>query len=197
MTVIEVLSSVDDSGMRIQSPGVGRFSGQPRNGTFVSAGDVVGKLQIMNTVFHLILPQGVGGRVAVDTERDRVIDVDYGRELFYLKSQMEFQEESSGREIPGGNRASGNEAGEAEEGFVIIAFTTGIFYRKPSPDVPPYVTEGQKIEKGKILGLIEVMKTFNHIVFHGTDTATTGTVKRIYMADAAEVKLGEPLFLIS
>jgi biotin carboxyl carrier protein len=90
-----------------------------------------------------------------------------------------------------------SEAGKlSEEGYVVKAFTTGIFYAKPSPDSPPFVTQGQDIEKGKALGLIEVMKTFNHIVFQGTDKSDTGRIKKILVNDAQEVKLGQPLFLI-
>ena len=56
--------------------------------------------------------------------------------------------------------------------------------------------EGQKIEKGKVLGLIEVMKTFNHVVFQGTDTSESGVIKKILVEDAQEVKLGEGLFVV-
>jgi acetyl-CoA carboxylase biotin carboxyl carrier protein len=84
----------------------------------------------------------------------------------------------------------------AEEGHVITAFTTGIFYRKSSPDAPPYVEEGETVEKGKVLGLIEVMKTFNHIIFTGTDSSNSGKIKKIFVKDSQEVKLNQPLFLI-
>ena len=89
-----------------------------------------------------------------------------------------------------------NHQQDTDEGFLIRASTTGIFYRKPSPEVPPYVEEGQKIEKGKVLGLIEVMKTFNHIVFQGTNKSEMGIIKKILVADAQEVKLGDGLFVI-
>ncbi len=79
---------------------------------------------------------------------------------------------------------------------MVRAFTTGLFYARPSPDSPPFVTAGEEIEKGKALGLIEIMKTFNHIIFHGTDKADTGKIKKIYVKDGQEVKLGQPLFLI-
>ena len=52
------------------------------------------------------------------------------------------------------------------------------------------------MKKGEILGLIEVMKTFNHILFQGTGDSDTGVVEKIYAQDAQEVQLGEKLFLI-
>jgi len=40
---------------------------------------------------------------------------------------------------------------------------SGIFYRSPSPSSPPYVREGDNIQKGQVLCIIEAMKVFNEI----------------------------------
>ena len=39
----------------------------------------------------------------------------------------------------------------------------GTFYRRPSPDAAPYVEEGDSVEAGDVVGLIEIMKTFHEI----------------------------------
>ncbi|MFY0543823.1 acetyl-CoA carboxylase [Brevibacillus sp. H7] len=39
----------------------------------------------------------------------------------------------------------------------------GIFYRRPSPEMPEYVQEGDSIHAGDVVGLIEVMKNFYEI----------------------------------
>ena len=39
----------------------------------------------------------------------------------------------------------------------------GTFYRKPAPDQPPYKAEGDKVAMGDVIGLIEVMKSFNEV----------------------------------
>lgn len=36
----------------------------------------------------------------------------------------------------------------------------GMFYRKPSPDEPVYVEEGQEVQVGDVIGLVEVMKQY-------------------------------------
>lgn len=46
---------------------------------------------------------------------------------------------------------------------IIISPVPGVFYRKPSPTEPEYVTEGQEVKAGDIIGLIEVMKNFYEI----------------------------------
>lgn len=39
----------------------------------------------------------------------------------------------------------------------------GTFYRKPSPDEPPFVEDGGSMEAGAVIGLVEVMKTFHEV----------------------------------
>lgn len=39
----------------------------------------------------------------------------------------------------------------------------GTFYRRPSPDEPPFVEDGGSVSAGDTIGLIEVMKTFHEI----------------------------------
>lgn len=85
---------------------------------------------------------------------------------------------------------------KTEKGFIVRAFTTGIFYRKVSPDTPPYVEVGQKIKKGKVLCLIEVMKTFNQVLFQGTKISEFGIIEKILVEDVTEVKQGQALFII-
>ncbi|GIV19257.1 MAG: hypothetical protein KatS3mg023_1008 [Armatimonadota bacterium] len=40
---------------------------------------------------------------------------------------------------------------------------TGVFYRAPSPDAPPYVDRGDFVEEGQTICLIEAMKVFNEV----------------------------------
>lgn len=39
----------------------------------------------------------------------------------------------------------------------------GTFYRRPAPDKPFYKNEGDAVAVGEIIGLIEVMKSFNEV----------------------------------
>jgi len=40
---------------------------------------------------------------------------------------------------------------------------SGVFYRRPAPDQPPYVEVGHAVKKKQILGLLETMKVFQKI----------------------------------
>ena len=45
----------------------------------------------------------------------------------------------------------------------IKAPVPGTFYRRPSPEEDPYANEGDRIENGQVIGLVEVMKNFNEV----------------------------------
>jgi len=181
----------EDSQIRILSPAVGFYSEMPREKTFVTGGAMIGKLTVLNTSFFIYLPENVSGIVSYSESPDRIVNVGYRDELFRLTAEQT----EIVRQISGAEKIESNDE-FAENGFVVRAFTTGIFYRRPSPDAAPYVEEGQQIEKGKVLGLIEVMKTFNHIIFQGTENSNSGVVKKILVQDGQEVKLDQPLFVI-
>ncbi len=192
---IQPLIEEKETQQRILAPVSGYYSERPQNGAFLIGGSFIGKLKVLNTYYEVHLPAEIYGQVWADDRIDHIVPVEFGQELFRLNPEKTlFDKHIRVTEVE--SKLKEKDAEVPEEGFVITAFTTGIFYAKPSPDAPAFVTLGQEIEKGKAVGLIEVMKTFNHIIFHGTGTSEKGKIKKIYVKDSQEVKLGEPLFLI-
>ncbi len=55
----------------------------------------------------------------------------------------------------------------------IVSPLPGTFYRQPSPDQPPYKSEGDDVQKGDVIGLVEVMKSF-----HEVKAETEGTLAK-------------------
>jgi biotin carboxyl carrier protein len=45
----------------------------------------------------------------------------------------------------------------------ILSPLPGTFYRKPSPDEPPFKADGDSVAEGDVIGLIEVMKSFHEV----------------------------------
>ncbi len=79
-----------------------------------------------------------------------------------------------------------------EEGLLVITSPmVGTFYRASSPDSPPYVEEGDDIEKGKIVCIIEAMKLFNEI-----ESDISGKVVKILVDNASPVEFGQKLMLV-
>jgi len=73
----------------------------------------------------------------------------------------------------------------------INAQMVGTFYQSSSPDSPPFVKVGDRIEKGKVICIIEAMKLFNEI-----EAEEDGVVEQICVENEAAVEYGQPLFLI-
>jgi acetyl-CoA carboxylase biotin carboxyl carrier protein len=73
----------------------------------------------------------------------------------------------------------------------IVAPMVGVFYRSPSPDQPPYVEVGDKIEEGQTVGLIEAMKVFSEI-----PSDFSGEVAEIPAQSAKLVQQGAPLIVV-
>jgi acetyl-CoA carboxylase biotin carboxyl carrier protein len=73
----------------------------------------------------------------------------------------------------------------------ILAPLTGVFYRQPSPDAEPFVNEGDRVEIGQVLCVLEAMKLFNEI-----QSDYAGTVIRVLPDNAELVAKGEELFWI-
>lgn len=68
----------------------------------------------------------------------------------------------------------------------------GIFYRKPSPDAEPFVTEGSEVTEGQTIGLIEVMKNFTEL-----SADNSGTLVTFFVEHAGEVTVGQDIAEIS
>ena len=65
----------------------------------------------------------------------------------------------------------------------------GTFYRSPSPEAPSFVNDGDRIEKGQTLCILEAMKLFNEFK---SDHA--GVIRRVLVENGSAVEYGQPLF---
>ncbi len=73
----------------------------------------------------------------------------------------------------------------------VTAPMVGTFYRAPSPDAPPFVNEGDAVEAGQTVCIIEAMKLFNEI-----QSEVPGRVARVLVENGTPVEYGQPLLLI-
>jgi len=67
----------------------------------------------------------------------------------------------------------------------------GTFYRKSSPEAPPFVEVGTVVDKGQTVCLVEAMKLFNEI-----EADFRCKIVEIIKDDASPVEFGEPLFKV-
>ncbi|OAU94273.1 MULTISPECIES: acetyl-CoA carboxylase biotin carboxyl carrier protein [Moraxella] len=64
----------------------------------------------------------------------------------------------------------------------------GVFYSAPSPNDPPFVKVGQKVEAGDTLGIIEAMKIMNPL-----EATQSGIIEEILVNNAEVVEFGQPV----
>lgn len=83
--------------------------------------------------------------------------------------------------------ASGDVEGEA-----VTSPMVGTVYLAPAPDARPFVSPGDRVEKGQPLLIIEAMKTMNQI-----PAPRAGTVKAVLVANEQPVEFGEPLVVLA
>ena len=73
----------------------------------------------------------------------------------------------------------------------IEAPMVGTFYRAPAPDAEPYVREGDIVQKGTVVCIIEAMKLMNEI-----ESEVRGRLVKIPAENGQPVEYGQTLFLL-
>jgi acetyl-CoA carboxylase biotin carboxyl carrier protein len=73
----------------------------------------------------------------------------------------------------------------------VVSPLPGIFYRQPSPEAPPYKKEGDRVNEGDVIGLVEVMKQFSEV-----HADAGGKIVRFLAENEAAVEPEQPLLLI-
>jgi acetyl-CoA carboxylase biotin carboxyl carrier protein len=86
--------------------------------------------------------------------------------------------------------SEGVDLAEGEE--MIVADMVGTFYSAPAPTEPAYVSEGDEVEPGQVVGIIEAMKMMNQI-----QSELAGRVVRILIQNAQAVEYGQPLMVVA
>ena len=135
-----------------------------------------------------------------EVRRQSLLDPDTLRRLFRQLAatdvdEMEVESGSSRlyiRREPGTQRAihSPRRADQSLDAVRIPleAPLTGVFYARPSPELPRYVEPGDSVQAGQIVGLIETMKLFNEVT-----AEVSGKVLSVHADDGDLVQAGQAL----
>lgn len=75
---------------------------------------------------------------------------------------------------------------------VVTAPLVGTFYAAPKEGAEPFVSVGDTVKKGQVLGIIEAMKLMNEI-----ECEYDGVVAAILVDNKEVVEYGQPLFRIA
>lgn len=176
-------------GAEVVAPAVGWWIDPPAAGSIVGPGSRIGSLRRLGRRFDLVLEDGPVGRV-VGGPAHRAVAAAYGDVLFRIVRVAA---------DAGAGEAAGREAeaaGAGDGAHCVVAPSQGVFYRRPSPDAAPFVEVGATVAAGQPIGLVEVMKTFNQILYGGPGLPERATVAAIRCEDGAEVDVGDTLIVV-
>jgi acetyl-CoA carboxylase biotin carboxyl carrier protein len=137
---------------------------------------------VLGVLSELRAPEGVAGRVTsrIGGARTRV-PVQYGDPLFTISAASMAPAAKAG--------VAGNEGSAAALSFT--APMSGRFYSRPSPNDPPFVSAGDIVQRGQTIGLLEVMKTFNRLVYQGDALPERAVVEKIVPGEGDDVVRGD------
>ncbi|HCP45839.1 MAG TPA: hypothetical protein DIU15_07345 [Deltaproteobacteria bacterium] len=170
------------------APQVGVFRTHLRAGDEIHEGSVLGTLVVLARRYEVVAPAGVSAVVATDPLGGRQ-GKGYGDPL------LELTDHTAHRAPEASTSPSADAQTAPVDGRSIHAPIDGIFYARSSPEAPPYVQVGDRVSQGQVVGLIEVMKTFNPIRYEFTD-GREATVSRIDVEDQQEVTSGQQLLIL-
>lgn len=73
----------------------------------------------------------------------------------------------------------------------IVSPMVGTFYQSPSPDAPPFVSEGSGVSEKTVVCIVEAMKLMNPI-----EAEVKGEIVEVLVENGQLVEYGQPLFLV-
>ncbi|MEQ8661539.1 MAG: acetyl-CoA carboxylase [Gammaproteobacteria bacterium] len=70
----------------------------------------------------------------------------------------------------------------------VVSPLPGTFYRRPSPESPPFKEDGAAVAIGDVIGLVEVMKNFQEVT-----AEVAGSAIRFVIEDGDAIMAGQPI----
>jgi acetyl-CoA carboxylase biotin carboxyl carrier protein len=187
-TIQARLVRLPDGKLRLESPTVGLYRGEPRPGSLVTPESSLGQLEILGVLHHLLAPAGASGLVVpAEAPGPRLSrrPVGHGDLLVALDPEA----------VTGAAAAGpGAAPGTSTANLVFRAPTSGRWYTRPGPGKPPLIEVGTQVQQGQAVGLIEVMKTFSRLHYGGEGLPSPARIKAILIKDEEDVSAGDALF---
>lgn len=78
-----------------------------------------------------------------------------------------------------------------EELHLLKSPIVGTFYGSPSPGAAPFVSPGDRVEKGQVICIVEAMKLMNEI-----EADASGEIVKCLVSNGQPIEFGQPLFSI-
>ena len=194
-----------DGSISLNAPDVGYWREGPPPGRILQPGDPIGFIERLGHIYAINVPEGVSGVVTQkmnspsSTEPERPayarVPVGYGAELLLLSpiEPSEGQRVFDNQTHPSGQQDQSSKA--TTDMYHLRAPLGGRYYGRPSPEQAPFVAVGDTIEEGQTVALIEVMKTFNRVLYEGASQGlpSPARVRTLLLNEDEDVLRGQPI----
>lgn len=87
--------------------------------------------------------------------------------------------------------SSGGQQEKEVQGTFITSPMVGTFYHSPSPEEPPFVKVGDKVNEDTVVCIVEAMKVMNEV-----KAGVAGVVKEVLVENSHPVEFGTSLYRI-
>lgn len=183
---VDALLDAGTGTLTLRAPGPGWFVPSPnlRVGAALSAGAVLGELELLGRRTQLRVPAGAHGAVLPGAVAGGRVAVAYKDALCGLDPTA-VGAVSAPADVAG--------ASAAADGLVFRAPSSGRFYSRPGPGKPAFVEVGATISAGQTVCMLEVMKTFHRVSYGGAGMPERARVVAVLAADEADVNQGDAL----
>lgn len=189
---LELTQRPEGAGFALFVPRPGVVRHLPAAGTTLTAGAIVGELEVLGVLHALVVPRGASGAITFvaalsgpGASKRAKVTVEAGQKLLVLDPSA-----LSASVLSGPSSAAASDA----TGLVFRAPLGGRYYARPSPAEPAFVSEGTEIGAGQTVALLEVMKTFNRVRYAALDgLPERARVLRVIPKDGDDVMGGDPL----
>lgn len=180
----------DGGRTRLLAPEVGWFTCALPEGALLSAGTHAGVLIALGRAFDLVVPAGVAGAVTSRAPERIHAAVGWGDVLYEIAPLATEASTKSGA----------IDAAPTRDGVSLVLRSpqSGRFYHRPAPGEPAFAAPGAALADGQPIGLIEVMKTFTHVLYRpGAMLPARAVLVRFVAPDGGDVRQGDPLIEIA
>ena len=93
---------------------------------------------------------------------------------------------------PSAGSAAAPPSADPDAGLHIVKSPiVGTFYGSPSPGAAPFVSVGDRVEKGQVICIVEAMKLMNEI-----EADAGGEIVKCLVSNGQPIEFGQPLFAI-
>ncbi len=186
--LVAVLEAREGGRVALGAPGVGLWRGAPARGTLVRQGQPIGELEVLSVLHRIEAPAGAEGIVVEGPERGVARrPVAWGDTLLVLDPEAAGEAVRDAPARPDAAHGTG-------DGLVFRSPMSGRFYVRPGPGKDAFIAVDDEVEAGRTLCLLEVMKTFNRIVYEPDGgLPERARVVRIVPEDGADLDAGDAI----